>query len=125
MKKAYSAVHLSFILWAADMCIQATAAHNLSRTACLLVRACIWRACSCHTSAVSDQNLWPPRPDIVPVHSQTTPSRILVLTCRSGLEGAGFNLGDPNFKSRRYDSGIAYQQAKLALAYFAFELDLR
>ena len=56
---------------------------------------------------------------------QTTPSRILVITCRSGLEGAGMNLADANFKARVYDSGIAYQQSKLALAYFAMEMAVR
>ncbi|KAK9807410.1 hypothetical protein WJX73_001819 [Symbiochloris irregularis] len=56
---------------------------------------------------------------------QTVPSRILVVTCRSGLEGSGVHLADMNFRNRVYDAGAAYHQSKLALSYFAMELAIR
>lgn len=57
--------------------------------------------------------------------AQTDPARIVVITCRSGLEGSGMHLADMNFKNRLYDAGAAYHQSKLALAYFAMELAIR
>lgn len=56
---------------------------------------------------------------------QKARARIVVVTCRSALEGVGLKLADMNYKSRRYDAGGAYHSSKLALVYFAMELALR
>ncbi|ASO22218.1 protochlorophyllide reductase [Actinoalloteichus hoggarensis] len=40
-------------------------------------------------------------------------------------KGRGLDLDDPNFDQRRYNSGMAYSQSKLANLLFMFELDRR
>lgn len=61
---------------------------------------------------------------LMPALSAVTGARVVTMSS-TAARGGRVDVDDPNFEHRRYSSGIAYAQAKVANLLFALELDRR